>query len=146
MRLVKPLLISLSLLLALDSTVFAQNINIVVSGVKSGKGQGIIAVFKDQESFEKKAPFMGFQFDKNDIIDGQLTTSIELDPGVYGISFLDDKNKNGEMDNNWIGIPKEGFGFSNFEHKGFKKPHFDDFQIEVMEGETQSIVIKMKYM
>ena len=137
---------SLPLLFVFNSIVIAQNIEIVVSGVKPGKGQALIAVFKDQESFEKKEPFIGLQFDKTKIIDGQMRTSIELDPGVYGISFLDDKNKNGDMDNNWIGIPKEGFGFSNFEHKGFKKPHFDDFQIEVMEGETHSITIKMKYM
>jgi uncharacterized protein (DUF2141 family) len=146
MSLVKSFLFSALLLFVFDSVVVAQNIEIVVSGVKSGKGQALIAVFKDQESYEKREPFIGLQFDKSKIVDGQMTTSIELEPGVYGISFLDDKNKNGEMDNNWIGIPKEGFGFSNFEHKGFKKPRFDDFQIEIMEGETRSIVIKMKYM
>ena len=146
MRLAKAHLSSLPLLFILNSVVIAQNIEIVVSGVKPGKGQALIAVFKDQKSFENKEPFIGLLFDKSRIVDGQLTTSIALEPGVYGISFLDDKNKNGAMDNNWIGIPKEGFGFSNFEHKGFRKPHFDDFQIEVMEGETRSILIKMKYM
>ncbi len=146
MRIVKPILFSTLILFVFESVMFGQNTEIVVSGVKEGKGQALIAIFKDQESFEKKEPFKGFQFDKNKIVDGQMTTLIELEPGVYGISFLDDKNKNGEMDSNWIGIPQEGFGFSNFEHRGFKKPHFDDFQIEIIEGIKNSIVIKMKYL
>lgn len=146
MSLLKPFIITVLLIFGTDAIAVAQNIDLVISGVKPGKGRALIAVFKDQESYEKREPFIGLKFDKNKIIDGQMTASIDLEPGVYGISFLDDKNKNGEMDSNWIGIPQEGFGFSNFEHKGFKKPHFDDFQIEVMEGENQSVIIKMKYM
>lgn len=36
-----------------------------------------------------------------------------LAPGVYAISVLHDENGNGVMDTSILGIPREGFGFSN---------------------------------
>ena len=73
-----------------------------------------------------------------------MIIKLKLKPGVYGISVLDDENKDGEMKYNWFGIPKEGYGFSNFYHTGITKPNFKDFDFIV--GEKDKIVqVKMKY-
>lgn len=69
----------------------------------------------------------------------------KLDPGTYGITLLDDENKNGEMEKNVIGIPKEGFGFSNFFMEKKKKPSFSDFKTNI-KGEGDKVQIKVKYM
>lgn len=34
-------------------------------------------------------------------------------PGAYAVAVLHDENDNGRMDYNFLGIPKEGYGFSN---------------------------------
>ena len=37
----------------------------------------------------------------------------DIAPGTYAIAVLHDENNNGRMDYNFLGIPKEGYGFSN---------------------------------
>ena len=36
-----------------------------------------------------------------------------IPPGKYAIAVIHDENMNGKLDANWLGIPKEGYGFSN---------------------------------
>lgn len=37
----------------------------------------------------------------------------DIPPGTYAIVVIHDENRNGELDTNWLGIPTEGYGFSN---------------------------------
>lgn len=124
----------------------AQNVELEVSGLRSAKGSVIVGVFKDHESYKKEIPFKSFKFNKNNISNGSLTLNLELEEGIYGITFLDDENDNGKMDYNYIGIPKEGFGFSDFIHKGVVKPHFDNFKQKVIKNQTNKFHIQVKYM
>lgn len=63
-----------------------------------------------------------------------------LKPGKYAFKFFHDENKNEIIDVNWIGIPKEGFGFSNNPSMTFGPPSFDKTIFELKE----SIAIKCK--
>jgi len=47
-----------------------------------------------------------------------------LPPGDYGVVAIHDENKNHKLDRNFIGIPKEGFGFANNPHVGLSAPPF----------------------
>jgi len=67
-----------------------------------------------------------------------------LDAGIYGITLLDDENSNDKMDKSFIGMPKEGFGFSNFFMEKLKKPSFEDFKIQ-LKNDNAKIDIKVKY-
>lgn len=42
---------------------------------------------------------------------------IELPEGEYAFCIYQDANNDGELNSNKIGIPKEPFGFSNYEGK-----------------------------
>lgn len=56
----------------------------------------------------------------------EATTVMEnLSPGDYGVVAIHDENKNHKLDRNFIGIPKEGFGFANNPHVGLSAPQFD---------------------
>jgi uncharacterized protein (DUF2141 family) len=33
--------------------------------------------------------------------------------GTYALAVIYDENMNGKLDTNWLGIPIEGYGFSN---------------------------------
>ena len=123
----------------------AQHTQITVSGIRSDKGQVIVSLFKDEASYEDEKPFKKIPFDKKAIKNGTLVVNYKLDPGTYGITLLDDENKNGEMEKNVIGIPKEGFGFSNFFMEKKKKPAFSDFKTNI-KGEGDKVQIKVKYM
>ncbi len=120
------------------------NVKIAIEGVRSEKGKLVIAIFKDQESFEKRKPIKKVVLNKSEIKGNEI--AFKLSPGTYGISVLDDENENNVMDYNFFKMPKEGFGFSNYYHKGFSKPHFDTFRFEIIDGTIKIIDIRLRYL
>jgi uncharacterized protein (DUF2141 family) len=61
-------------------------------------------------------------------------------PGTYGIQLMHDKNANGDMDFNFLGIPKEGYGFSNNAKPRLSQPSFQRISFAVGDATvTQSI-------
>lgn len=37
----------------------------------------------------------------------------DIAPGTYALAIVHDENMNGKLDTNWLGIPTEGYAFSN---------------------------------
>jgi len=66
-----------------------------------------------------------------------------LKPGKYSFKFFHDENKNEKLDTNILGIPKEGFGFSNNPSMTFGPPAFDKTIFELKESKV--IKCKPKY-
>ncbi|MEN2399267.1 DUF2141 domain-containing protein [Flavobacterium sp. MC2016-06] len=128
-----------------NTAAIAQIRSVTVTDIRSEKGQLIINVFKDSKSYEKEVAFKKFQFDKKAVINGKMTINFALEPGVYGITLIDDENRDNELNKNIIGIPKEGFGFSNFFMSKMKKPDFEDFKVDLRNKENK-ISIQVKYM
>ena len=73
-----------------------------------------------------------------------MKIKLKLKPGVYGITILDDENNNGKPEYNFIGLPKEGYGFSNFFLRGINRPQFNDFDFVVGKNDKK-VYVKMKY-
>lgn len=141
-----PCLIILKCLLLLTaSDLFSQTVEVTVTGIRSEKGQIAIGVFLDEESFRREKAYLEIQFPKKDIRDGVMTVSFSLEPGIYGLSLLDDENSNRKMEYNFLGIPKEGFGFSDYYHTGITRPKFDDFRYTVVQGQDIKIKVRMRY-
>jgi uncharacterized protein (DUF2141 family) len=61
----------------------------------------------------------------------QATAEWKLPSGTYGIVAIHDENKNHKLDRNFIGIPKEGFGFANNPHVGLSAPGFNQALVRV---------------
>ncbi|WP_236021651.1 DUF2141 domain-containing protein [Geomesophilobacter sediminis] len=38
---------------------------------------------------------------------------LDIPPGKYAVAVIHDENRNGKLDTNLFGVPKEGYGFSN---------------------------------
>ena len=66
-----------------------------------------------------------------------------LEPGRYAFKFFHDENKNEKLDTNWLGIPTEGFGFSNNPTLTFGPPSFNKTLFEL--NESKMIQCKPKY-
>ena len=49
-----------------------------------------------------------------------------ITPGKYALTVLHDENKNARMDVNAVGIPQEGYGFSNNPKAKFGPPSFEE--------------------
>lgn len=132
------------LFISLTSFIQAQETSVKITGIRSAKGNIILNVFKDNETYNKEQPYKKLTFDKKAISNGTLLINLTLEPGMYGITLLDDENGNGKIDKNLIGIPKEGFGFSNFFMEKLKKPTFDDFKVDL--ATPAKVDIRVKYM
>jgi len=82
---------------------------------------------------------------KSGIKDGKMTVKVEgLKYGTYAVSMLDDENSNLEMDN-FMGMPKEGFGFSNDARVRMSPPKFEECSFEIDEP-CKRITIEVRYM
>jgi len=115
-----------------------------ITNLRSEKGSIQMGIYKDDESFQEEKEFMLKRFSKKNMKGNILVVKMQLEPGEYGFALLDDENDNGKMDYG-IMLPKEGFGFSNYYHKGMKRPHFEQFKFNVGQHTTR-VKVKVKYM
>ncbi len=121
-------------------------VTVHIKNIQTEEGLVALGLFLDNESFLEIEPHRQLYYEKDAMENGEMIVQFEIAPGVYGISALDDLDRDDEMRYNWLGIPKEGFGFSNYYHRGFSKPHFDKWKFEVKPKETLNVEIVFRYM
>jgi uncharacterized protein (DUF2141 family) len=68
----------------------------------------------------------------------------DIPPGIYALAVIHDENMNGELDTNVLGIPKEGYGFSNDARAWFGAPSFPDASFPY-DGRTLDLTISLHY-
>ena len=104
----------------ISSLVSAQSINLTVSisGLKSSAGMAQVGLFNSEGKFLKSA-FKGISSEIKS--NATTVTFMNIPKGEYAISVYHDKNKNGKLDTNFMGIPSEDFACSN-NAKGFMGP------------------------
>jgi uncharacterized protein (DUF2141 family) len=97
------------------------------------KHEGVLyaAVYDDKEVFEsdrggdsQQRPGIVGGLVKA-VTPGEAEGIIELKEGTYTIAFYIDKNDNEKLDTNFLGVPKEQFGFSNDVMGRFGPPSFE---------------------
>ena len=72
-----------------------------------------------------------------EVVDNKCIIKIpDLSPGKYAFKYLHDENKNEEMDFSWVGIPQEGYGFSNNAKAKLGPPDFEKIIIELKTNTT----------
>lgn len=65
-------------------------------------------------------------------------------PGDYAVALFGDENGNGHFDTNFLGIPVEGYGFSNNPTLFLGPPDLDEVRIAAHKGDNP-IAVEMKY-
>ncbi len=107
---------------------------IKVSNIKELKGEMKIALYNNKSDFDKQEnPIATAQIpvDKNVIEVRFDNTPPSKD---YAIAVHHDVNMNGKIDTNLLGIPKEGFCFSNNAMGSFGPPTYEDCKFEIKPG------------
>jgi uncharacterized protein (DUF2141 family) len=117
-------------------------LQVTVTGIKENKGSIRVGLFNSENDFLKKAVY-------GEIVKvtGSEVVVVfnNLPEGEYGVSVVHDENENGELDSNFMGIPKEGFGFGNDATGTFGPPSYSDAKIKVDATHLRQ-KIKMRYM
>ena len=119
-------------------------LQVTVTHIKGQMGDIIVGVFDNDENFLKKPIDSKMIKASGD----SITVVFEnLKPGKYAVSVIHDANKNKDLDKNKLGIPKEGFGFSNNAMGSMGPTRFERAQFDLTPVQKDlDIDIKMKYM
>src|SRR5271157_350331 len=68
----------------------------------------------------------------------------DIPPGTYALAVIHDENMDGKLDTNFLGIPKEGYGFSNGAKALLSSPSFSAASFEY-DGGTLDLTISLHY-
>lgn len=100
---------------------------IEITGLKEASGDVYIAVFNSDETFLGDEPVQARKVVIADALDGDVvSTELELPMGDYAFSAFHDKDGDGELDTNFVGMPKEPIAMSNNAVGKFGPPDYDD--------------------
>jgi uncharacterized protein (DUF2141 family) len=127
-----------------DTTLNQGTIVIELDRIENAKGSIQISLFANSDGFPddwEKA----FTSKSVAVTDNLKEIRLEDIPfGTYGIALIHDENENFELDTNFFGVPKEGYGFSNNARGRFGPPDYSDTEF-TLETERLVLQIEMKY-
>ena len=134
-----------SLTLALSASANSSStLTINVDGLRNRKGQVCLSVFAASIGFPSKTT-NAVQSQCIKITDAPLRVTLgQLQPGSYAVAVLHDENNDRQPNRNFLGIPKEGFGFSRNPAIRFGPPKFAASAVPV-KGSSTNIQIQLKY-
>ena len=112
----------------------ADSLVVTVRDIRSNEGDIRIALYSSADSF---------------LVDGRTTATtatqslsarrgdvkvvfVNLRPGIYAAAAFHDENQSGDFDTNFIGLPREGYGFSNGAEAVLGPPDFEEASVELV--------------
>lgn len=109
------------------SSVFATDnpkLTLHIQNIDAIKGKIIIGVFNTDKDFLKDGvAIKNYSIDVNETSETIIID--DLSKGEYAISLYHDENSDNECNRNFLGIPKEGYGFSNNVKPKFSPPSYE---------------------
>ncbi|MCY4608268.1 MAG: DUF2141 domain-containing protein [bacterium] len=132
-------------ILGFHAPVLAGELAIDVTGIRSDDGRVFLALHQDRAD-------VSFPDDQGAVagawmnaVAGTLSLVFpDLAEGHYAVSVMHDENGDGELDANLLGVPTEGYGFSNDATGFMGPPDFSDASVEIGD-EPFHAVITLRY-
>jgi uncharacterized protein (DUF2141 family) len=135
------IVLNLLMFLTTASSTAPVTLKVEITNLKKAQGKLMIAIYNPNEKFGEGVPAI------SDIVEvkssGSKTVSFDLEPGRYALALFHDLNGNGELDKNFVGIPKEPYAFSKDFRPKFSAPSFEDCAFEVTGTGTQQISVEL---
>jgi uncharacterized protein (DUF2141 family) len=109
-----------------------------IGSLRSTQGQVLVSLYNRPDGFPRDRDVI-LQRRIVDTIDGDHVTVRfgKLPFGEYAIAMMHDENRSGGMDRGFLGVPKEGYGFSNNLKPKFSAPSFEKAKFLLSEQEVQ---------
>lgn len=121
----------------------AADLKVVISGLRSGNGDVHVAIFDTPETFPQSGNSQTDAVVKASP-NGASAVFSGLKPGNYALAAFHDENGNRTFDQNVLGIPVEGFGFSNDPPVFLGPPKFTEAAVALGQNDAE-IVIHIGY-
>jgi len=122
-----------------------EGIKVNIINLRNSKGRVLISLFKDGIGYPDQ-PDKAFRKTSISITDNQaffLFTDIPF--GNYAIAILHDENDDKQMNKNSLGLPKEGYGFSNNVMGAFGPPAYTRVKFSHKANTFKIVNIKARY-
>jgi uncharacterized protein (DUF2141 family) len=120
-------------------------IHVKILDIKNSTGAVACALFESSDGFPNEYLRSATQIMFIKIRDRQARCEFEdIPPGTYALAVVHDENMNGQIDANWMKIPKEGYGFSNDAKAVFGAPSFSDASFSY-DGQNLDLTISLNY-
>ncbi|MEM9925433.1 MAG: DUF2141 domain-containing protein [Cyanobacteria bacterium P01_D01_bin.50] len=121
------------------------NLAVTIKGLKNQKGQVCFSLFSSSRGFPSSNK-RALQAKCVKLGDASAKLNIpSLKAGTYAIAIFHDSNGDGKLNRNYLGIPKEGFGFSRNPRVITGPPKFGDSAVFVA-GFSTDIQINVNYL
>lgn len=112
----------------------AADVTVIFDDLSSDQGEILYLLFSSKKGFPDQDSY-SLRSGKISVMEAKKLGLVlsGLSKGDYALSVFHDENKNGKLDTNFLGIPKEGFAFSSNPKIYFGPPSFEKakFQIEM---------------
>lgn len=120
-------------------------INVKVQGIRNSTGTVDCALFESPEGFPSAFLKHATNIVIRKIRDMDARCDfLNIPPGTYALAVIHDEDMDGELDTNWMGIPKEGYGFSNNAEASLSAPSFDAASFRY-DGQNLDLTIRLNY-
>ncbi|RJQ48855.1 MAG: DUF2141 domain-containing protein [Desulfobacteraceae bacterium] len=134
----------------LPQTAFAQSsccpgIHVTILGIKNSTGTVACALFDSPDGFPIDFLLYATNIMVIKIRDEQARCDfLDIPPGTYALAVIHDENMNGKLDTKWLGIPKEGYGFSKDARAMLGPPSFAAAGFPY-DGQDMELTIRLHY-
>lgn len=112
------------------SGLYAETLTVHINNIEHNEGAIMVALHDGAKDYPiKRVPIATQSVPANKA--GVVVSFENLSAGTYAIALYHDENSNGKMDQNFIGIPKEGMGASNNAKGRMGPPKFKDAAVVI---------------
>ncbi|HIE03040.1 MAG TPA: DUF2141 domain-containing protein [Thiotrichaceae bacterium] len=141
-------LITAGLFLLLSCSLSAAELKVHITGIDDVKGGNImVGVYESDAAFlNDDGRIAQASVPATEAKAGLIRTQFDLQVGkTYAIAAYHDTNGNEKLDENFFGIPKEGYGFSNNARGTFGPPSFEKAAFQLILEKNQFVSFYLSY-
>lgn len=114
-----------------------------VTDIQDIKGEILVGIYDSRRTFRKVKKVMKYAV--KEVSNGTETLVLEDVPaGTYAIALFQDFNGNRKFDSNWMGVPKEPFGFSTNYVVKRRAPKYKEVTFEHPGNENTEMTINIQ--
>ena len=116
-----------------------------ILGIRNSVGAVACALFEAPEGFPTEFMRFATSLMMVKVRAAKATCDFaDIAPGTYALAVIHDENRDGELATNWMGMPQEGYGFSNDAKGSLGAPSFEAASF-AYNGQSLKMTIALQY-
>ena len=120
-------------------------LKVKITNFRSANNNVILLLFDDKNTSKFSDSKYSIKKIESKVKNNALVLSIpNLKYGKYAIAVLHDEDNNGEMTTGFLGLPREGYGYSNNAKVNFGPPKFENASF-LLNKTDEEISIEIRY-